>query len=387
MFKYKYLLIVIGIILSNAIVSQNSGCTTYSVLSTGYDRLNHTPLTNNTGNFDPNWYVVKQQDIYGPPTYLPILNTEVYFSNILAYDISPFGIPVGNASYINIRSTNASLTRVIVTYRTYFDLPNPLPSNKSYSLALSMRTDDAIYQVTLNGHDLKPLGYGATGSAYSGLPLVLSSTSCDSSKFVAGRNYIDIGSADAGLSVTGLTAEVLLYDCGTCQISPPPPPPCEDCIGSFAPIPSKTYIVSGWVKETNALATKTAYTFPSIQIECPSVGFTSVAFMPAGAIIDGWQRIEGEFTIPATATDIGVNLSCTSTAGDCYFDDIRVFPTDGTMKSYVYNPINMRLEAELDERNYATIYEYDEEGKLVRVKKETEKGIMTIKENRNNSSK
>jgi hypothetical protein len=43
--------------------------------------------------------------------------------------------------------------------------------------------------------------------------------------------------------------------------------------------------------------------------------------------------------------------------------------------------------AELDERNYATLYEYDEEGKLIRVKKETEKGIMTIKENKNNTTK
>lgn len=55
------------------------------------------------------------------------------------------------------------------------------------------------------------------------------------------------------------------------------------------------------------------------------------------------------------------------------------------MKSYVYDPVNMRLVAELDERNYAIMYEYDEEGKLVRVKKETAKGIMTIKESRNNS--
>ena len=54
------------------------------------------------------------------------------------------------------------------------------------------------------------------------------------------------------------------------------------------------------------------------------------------------------------------------------------------MMSYVYDPISLRLMAELDERNYATLYEYDEEGKLIRVKKETEKGIMTIQENRDN---
>jgi hypothetical protein len=48
--------------------------------------------------------------------------------------------------------------------------------------------------------------------------------------------------------------------------------------------------------------------------------------------------------------------------------------------------MTLRLMAELDERNYAKLYEYDEEGKLIRVKKETEKGVMTIQENRENSS-
>jgi hypothetical protein len=160
---------------------------------------------------------------------------------------------------------------------------------------------------------------------------------------------------------------------------------CYDCLSSFAPIPSKKYIVSGWVKEGGAAATKTSYTYPAITVSCPSISFTSSAFAPSGRIIDGWQRIEAQFTIPDTASDLRIQLSCST--GDCYFDDIRVFPFDGSMKSYVYDPVNMRLVAELDERNYATLYEYDEEGKLVRVKKETEKGIMTIKESRNNTSK
>ena len=57
------------------------------------------------------------------------------------------------------------------------------------------------------------------------------------------------------------------------------------------------------------------------------------------------------------------------------------------MKSYVYDPVNMRLSAELDERHFATFYEYDEEGKLKRLKKETEKGVMTIQETKSNSAK
>ena len=42
--------------------------------------------------------------------------------------------------------------------------------------------------------------------------------------------------------------------------------------------------------------------------------------------------------------------------------------------------------AELDENNYATFYEYDLEGNLVRVKKETIEGIKTLQENRSHSS-
>jgi len=52
------------------------------------------------------------------------------------------------------------------------------------------------------------------------------------------------------------------------------------------------------------------------------------------------------------------------------------------MKSFVYNPVNLRLMAEQDENNYSTFYEYDDDGTLIRVKKETERGIQTIKETR-----
>lgn len=201
------------------------------------------------------------------------------------------------------------------------------------------------------------------------------------------HTYTATGTYTVSMAVSGascitstLNAVVNVSDC-------PPPPPCEDCIGSFSPIPTHTYIVSAWVKEGGASPTKTSYTFPSLVVACPSASFVSTNFVPTGVIIDGWQRIEGEFIIPYSANDISINLNCSSPTGDCYFDDVRVFPVDGSMKSYVYDPVSMRLVAELDERNFATIYEYDEEGKLVRVKKETERGIMTIKENRNSSSK
>lgn len=106
---------------------------------------------------------------------------------------------------------------------------------------------------------------------------------------------------------------------------------------------------------------------------------------PKGKIIEGWQRISEEFTIPNGIVRMNIGFE---NAGDSatYFDDFRVYPIDGLMKSYVYDK-NHRLVAELDENNYATFYEYDEEGNLARIKKETERGIMTIKEVRSSFKK
>jgi len=365
-----------------------SSCPTYSNLSTGFDRANNIPfpLFPTSPSFDPYWYVVQRQDVSVAPSYTPIPGTIVNYTGVLAYHINPslsYVGPIGTSRFISVNPTSQTVYQTIniYTYRTYFNLPNPLPTNKDYSLALSMRADDGIYRVTVNGNDIKPIGYGGTGGSYSGAPLNLGASSCNG-VIQPGNNYIDIVVGDLGLSFTHMDAEILLYECNTVGLCPPP---CSDCISSFAPIPGKKYLVSAWVKEQSPAQSKTSYTYPSVNILFPSIGGTLGPFAPAGNIIDGWQRIEGEFTIPANATDITVKLNCST--GNCFYDDVRVIPFDGSMKSYVYDPVNMRLVAELDERNYATLYEYDEEGKLIRVKKETEKGKMTIQENRNNTKK
>lgn len=159
---------------------------------------------------------------------------------------------------------------------------------------------------------------------------------------------------------------------------------CQDCIKSFMPTPGK-YVVSAWVKKEGSAPLDTNYTTARLRVSCPSVGGSTAYFTPSGQVIDGWQRIEGVYVIPPAASNFELKLEVTS--GVFLFDDIRFFPYDGSMMSYVYDPINLRLVAELDERNYAKIYEYDEEGKLIRVKKETEKGVMTIQENRENTKK
>ena len=149
-------------------------------------------------------------------------------------------------------------------------------------------------------------------------------------------------------------------------------------IPEFSPIEGD-YIMSGWVKIDTICNCKT------YEGDLAEITFTGSAetytFNPAGPIIEGWQRIEGRFSVPDDATAIQVTLNANN-ENTTYFDDIRIHPYLGNMKSYVYDRISMRLMAQLDENNYATLYEYDEEGNLIRVKRETERGVMTIQEGR-----
>lgn len=153
------------------------------------------------------------------------------------------------------------------------------------------------------------------------------------------------------------------------------------------------YVVTGWVKEKHPSQVITYNSFIKLKLEnVVSATISTIDFYPTGSIIDGWQRIIGVFEIPdlegSTNPILRIILKCNnSSGGDCFFDDIRFYPFNGNMKSFVYDEDTMRLMAELDENNYATFYEYDFEGGLIRIKKETEKGIYTIQETRSNNPK
>jgi hypothetical protein len=149
---------------------------------------------------------------------------------------------------------------------------------------------------------------------------------------------------------------------------------------TFSPFKGRKMVVSVWVKEVQSCDCS-SYVNSAVKVECTGSTGLSTTFLPAGPIIEGWQRCEGVFTIPDDGTALSVNLEATG-ATQVYFDDLRVHPFNANMKSFVYNPVNLRLMAEQDENNYTTFYEYDDDGTLIRVKKETERGIQTIKETR-----
>lgn len=152
---------------------------------------------------------------------------------------------------------------------------------------------------------------------------------------------------------------------------------------TFSPGQNRKMLLSAWVKEGGQDCKCVTYTGNSISVTFPGTNGSQLApFRPAGSIIEGWQRYEAEFTIPQGATSLQVNLSNGSNR-PVYFDDLRIHPFNANLKSFVYDPTTLRLMAEGDENNYATFYEYDDDGTLVRVKKETVRGVKTITETRN----
>ena len=144
-------------------------------------------------------------------------------------------------------------------------------------------------------------------------------------------------------------------------------------------IPNKKYVVSAWVRVDQGdkpILTSSYQAYTGINIQIGTA--TSIEFKPEGQIIEGWQRIEGSFTVPSEGMgDWSIEL-VNNQGVITYFDDIRLFPSLGNMESFVYDTETFRLEAKLDANNYATFYYYDAEGRLYLVKQETAKGVQTL---------
>jgi hypothetical protein len=149
------------------------------------------------------------------------------------------------------------------------------------------------------------------------------------------------------------------------------------------------FITSFWIKSSApAMDYSSDFTFA---IETKNGGGAFITLPPAAikksGIINGWQKFDYEFKLGGTYaanSEIRFKLNAIH---ELHLDDFRVQPYNSNMVCTVYDPYQMRPCAQLDDRNYATIMEYDNEGMLVRKKKETLKGIYTLEETRSSTIK
>lgn len=167
--------------------------------------------------------------------------------------------------------------------------------------------------------------------------------------------------------------------------------------------PGEELLVSAWIAKDPDAGFPDSYTYaldatdPSTQETCGlEVSFyddngnqlgNTQTVVPTGKLVEGWQRIEGKVTVPVNATVKDVHIGFKSgkynnVVLNRLWDDIRVYPAEGSLQTYVYDAANFRLKAVLNEQNYATFYEYDEEGKLFLTRQESSEGIMTTQESR-----
>lgn len=139
----------------------------------------------------------------------------------------------------------------------------------------------------------------------------------------------------------------------------------------------KEYVIEAWVSLENPNQFTTFEDDVSIRFNN-----TSAIGRPEGNIIDGWQKIRFETgVLKNDLNTFTLDIPGSGLNGvDLFVDDIRISPKKSSIQSYVYDKTTYKLKASLDQNNYATFYKYDEEGNLIQIQKETERGIKTIQE-------
>lgn len=154
-------------------------------------------------------------------------------------------------------------------------------------------------------------------------------------------------------------------------------PPCR-CESQPDLIGEQEYLLSFWVR---ADAYSPSYEDVGIRIST-NLGLV-LAFNPVfteNPTVDEWQLVSKVFVLPASFNQVNIEFINDYEAQSIFIDDIKVQPFHANGKCYVYDPFSLRLVAEFDENHFATFYNYDLEGKLTRIKKETAEGVFTVQE-------
>jgi len=305
-----------------------------------------------------------------------------------SYDYNGDGIIDGNAA--NIQSLNGWRWMMEVPENGYnpygFEVENVdalgVYSSALYGYNQSLVTVTArnasYHEIAFDGFEEKGTGVSAPYSSVGHLDIKHTSHHP-----LASAPLIVSGQAHTGkyvLSYTGFDGDSLYLDI-----------PVRNTVSQFTTadklqfVRGQSYTISFWYKVSTGNIND--YWYLSARNRTAGVNLASSILSLNQNDIEGWRRMELSVIIPpSTAAGNVIRLAIVPTGSNqnITFDDVRIHPSNTAISSYVYDPKTYLLRAELDDNNFATFYNYDAEDNTVQVKKETEKGIVTINQTRRN---
>ncbi len=141
-----------------------------------------------------------------------------------------------------------------------------------------------------------------------------------------------------------------------------------DNIDADAPNNATGVVVRLWVKSVSG----------AVNVQIGSIEKTPAQIGRSG----DWRLVEAKFS-PSDFSGLSATeaLSVRPTGSTpVWVDDVRMVPFSSKSTCYAYDRSSLRLIAQFDESHFATIYQYDGQGRLTRLVKETERGIKTVKD-------
>ncbi|OFY78599.1 MAG: hypothetical protein A2281_16490 [Bacteroidetes bacterium RIFOXYA12_FULL_38_20] len=296
------------------------------------------------------------------------------------YDAFDVVIGVGSNVIINKKWNSADASSIVNSYIKASIIAGEFNTTDNSANTLKRTSDFSIFKVTSCGYALNGLTRLTISSPYDGCELpLLTQSSGTSTTFrpwhgkVAIKNNIPATGTSYTLSNFEIVDDVSHSGKKSMQLKGGQSVTFQQKFLKL--IEGEKYIMNLWIKGSET--DKPTWEGTGRTITMNNVSSQSVKYQTQ--LIEGWQLVQVEF-VPNSGS---VSVQLGSPAGEStYIDDIRILPADANMVTYVYNSINFRLMASLDNNHFASFYYYDSEGNLFLVKKETERGIKTIKESR-----
>ena len=136
-----------------------------------------------------------------------------------------------------------------------------------------------------------------------------------------------------------------------------------------------------WLKSETQIGQENT-TQPKISIGGNETNLSKVARVGEWTLYQCYIHDWGNLSL---GSDINADFIYPQVSGEqAYIDDVCFHPLEAAVSCNVYDPASLRLIAQFGDQHFATKYEYNKEGQLVRTVIETERGEKTIQEQQYN---